>query len=132
MISAFVVASLGGFILINLFPLYVTLFKTDINFLLNSVIRLAALMALIETMAHVFAMYLNGMHIVRPQIICTCLLTVVMLPTKYYFTLNYGLEGLYTASIVVYVLCVAIPYMTFLRHQVSVKSQFLPQAWDQK
>lgn len=127
MISAFVVSSLGGLILLSLFPFYETLFKTDINFLLSSVIRLAALMAVIETMGNVFAMYLNGMHIVRPQIIVTCLYTVLMLPTKYYFTLNYGLEGLYTASIVVYISCVAIPYMTFLRHKVSVKSQSLRQ-----
>lgn len=127
MISVFVASSLGGLILLALFPFYETLFKTDLNFLIGSVIRLAALWAIIETMGNAFSMYLNGMHIVRPQIIVICLYTAVMMPTKYYFTVNFGLEGLYIASIIVYISCVVIPYTTFLRNEMSVKNQSLRQ-----
>ena len=124
MLSVFILSGIGAIILVTLFPYYEALFKTEINFLLSSVIKLAAIMAVIEALGNAFAMYLNGMHIVRPQIIVTCIYLVVVLPAKYYFTIKYGLIGLYGASIVSYLTCVAIPYMTFLRRNVSLKNQF--------
>lgn len=83
----------------------------------GGLIVLAAVMATLEATGSSFAMYLNGLHILRPQLIVAVAFVVVSVPLKYGLVELYGLEGLVASTIVSYCVCVVIPYATIFRRQ---------------
>jgi O-antigen/teichoic acid export membrane protein len=65
-----------------------------------------------------FAMYLNGVHVLRPQLVVTALYVAIAVPAKAVFASRYGLEPFIAASICCYLLTVALPYLTLFRREV--------------
>ena len=79
---------------------------------------LAAVMATLEATGNSFAMYLNGLHVLKQQLIVAGSFVLISIPMKYLLIQRYGVEGLVGSTIICYVLCVVIPYATVFRRQV--------------
>jgi len=71
--------------------------------------------AVLEAFGTAIAMYLNGLHIVRPQITLVILQIVVGLPIKLFMTATYGLGGLLGATVLLYVTLSLVPLATVYR-----------------
>jgi len=84
----------------------------------TALIVLAAVMATLEATGNSFAMYLNGLHVLKPQLIVAGSFVLISLPVKYSLIRLYGVEGLVASTILCYTLCVVVPYTTFFRRQV--------------
>ena len=83
----------------------------------TALIVLAAAMATLEATGNSFAMYLNGLHVLKPQLIVAGSFVLISIPVKYNLIQLYGVEGLVASTLLCYTLCVVIPYATFFRHQ---------------
>lgn len=84
----------------------------------TALIVLAAIMATLEATGNAFAMYLNGLHILKPQLFVAVSFMLISVPLKYTLVQSHGIEGLVASTIACYVLCVVIPYSTFFRRRV--------------
>lgn len=71
--------------------------------------------SVLEATGNSFAMFLNGLGILRPQLIAVSLFCLVTIPLKIVLVSQIGLVGIIVASLISYVLTVAVPYLTFLR-----------------
>ncbi len=90
----------------------------------TTLIVLAAIMATLEATGNSFAMYLNGLHVLKPQLIVAGSFVLISIPLKYSLVRLYGVEGLVASTILCYTLCVVIPYATvFRRHVFSAVSK---------
>lgn len=69
----------------------------------------------LQAIGNAFAMFMNGARIVRPQVFVVCLFCVAALPLKIFAADQAGALGVVVASMVSYILCVAIPYLTIFR-----------------
>jgi O-antigen/teichoic acid export membrane protein len=81
-------------------------------------IALAAVMATFEATGNSFAMYLNGLHVLRPQLFVAGSFVLLSIPMKFSLIRLYGVEGLVASTIFCYTLCVLIPYANFFRREV--------------
>lgn len=79
---------------------------------------LAAVMAVLEATGTAFAMYLNGLHILKPQLFVAGSFILICLPIKYLLIDAYALEGLVASTIFCYLVCVVLPYATIFRRQI--------------
>jgi len=71
--------------------------------------------SVLDATGNAFAMFLNGLGILRPQLIAVALFCLVAIPLKIVLVSQIGLVGIILASLISYVLTVAVPYLTFLR-----------------
>ena len=69
----------------------------------------------LQAVGNAFGMFLNGARIVRPQVVVVCLYCLVGLPLKIFGADQAGALGVVTASMIGYVLCVVLPYLTIFR-----------------
>lgn len=81
-------------------------------------LMLAAAMSVLEATGTAFAMYLNGLHILKPQLFVAGSFILICLPLKYLLIDAYALEGLVTSTIFCYFLCVVMPYATTFKRQI--------------
>ena len=84
----------------------------------TALIVLAAVMATLEATGNSLAMYLNGLHVLKPQLIVAGSFVLISIPLKYSLIRLYGVEGLIASTIFCYTLCVVVPYATLFRRQV--------------
>ena len=117
----FGVAILGGIALVVFKDPLIVLWFGKKDFVSSNLMLLAASMAVLEATGTSLAMYLNGLHILRPQLFIVGGFILVALPTKYFLLDRFGLQGLYCATIFCYVLCAVIPYATIFRHRIFVE-----------
>lgn len=68
-----------------------------------------------DATGNAFAMFLNGLGILRPQLIVVAMFCIVAVPLKFYLVSHIGLNGIVLASLIAYMLTVVLPYLTFLR-----------------
>lgn len=64
------------------------------------------------------AMYLNGVHVLRPQLAVVVLYVALSVPVKVVVASGYGLAPFVVASLSCYILAVVVPYLTVFRRQV--------------
>lgn len=69
----------------------------------------------IQCVGNAFAMYLNGVRVVSPQVIVVVAFCVLAIPLKIVGAKTYGSVGVVTTTMVVYLLCVTLPYLTIFR-----------------
>ncbi len=62
-----------------------------------------------------FAMFLNGVRVVRPQVVLVALFCAIAIPLKVVGAKHLGATGMILACIVCYVVCVVLPYLTVYR-----------------
>lgn len=70
---------------------------------------------IVEATGNTFAMFLNGLGILRAQLIVVSLFCTVAIPLKLLLVNQIGLVGVIMATLISYCLTVALPYLTFLR-----------------
>jgi O-antigen/teichoic acid export membrane protein len=74
-----------------------------------------AVWTIMRTGGNVFAMYLNGIRVVRPQVILVGLFCAIALPLKIFASASFQTPGVVAAGIFAYLICVIVPYLTFFR-----------------
>lgn len=77
--------------------------------------------SVLDATGNAFAMFLNGLGILRPQLIVVSLFCMVAIPLKIYLVGHIGLVGIIFASLISYLLAVALPYLTFLRPAWTIR-----------
>lgn len=117
MIFTLLLAGLASVTLVMLRDEIVTLWFGNQLLIPTALIVLAAVMATLEATGNSFAMYLNGLHVLKPQLIVAGCFVLLSIPVKYSLIQFYGIEGLVASTILCYTLCVVIPYATFFRRQ---------------
>lgn len=77
--------------------------------------------SVVDATGNAFAMFLNGLGILRPQLIVVSLFCVLAIPLKIYLVSQVGVVGIILATLISYFLAVAIPYLTFLRPAWTIR-----------
>lgn len=80
-----------------------------------ALIVIMALWYVIRCCGTSFAMYLNGIRVVRTQAIIAVAFCVMAVPLKVFGTMVGDLFGIVAATILAYVVCVILPYSAWLR-----------------
>ncbi|MCQ8897735.1 lipopolysaccharide biosynthesis protein [Limnobacter humi] len=78
-------------------------------------IVLYAMWTVIESVGNALGIFLNGIGVIRYQVIISSLFALIVLPLKISLTYHYGIEGLVFANICAYLLLVALPYIYLFR-----------------
>jgi O-antigen/teichoic acid export membrane protein len=73
------------------------------------------LWAVIRSLGDCLAMYMNGVHVLRPQVILVVMFIAVSIPAKIIFAQTSSLAGFVVASILSYLLASIIPAFTIFR-----------------
>lgn len=84
--------------------------------MLMAVILMAA-WTVLDASGNVYAMYLNGVGILRPMVIVSVAFAVVGLPMKIYAAHKWGVIGLLSAMICSYLVLNVLPLLTFFRKE---------------
>lgn len=74
--------------------------------------------AIIDATGNCLAMYLNGCNIVKIQLIVVVLFCLLAVPLKLLLPPKVGISGLIFATLGAYLLCVVLPYTTFLKNEL--------------
>lgn len=69
----------------------------------------------IQSTGNAFAMFMNGAKVVRPQVVVVCLFCIAALPLKILAAGRFGELGIVVVSLISYVVCVVVPYLTVFR-----------------
>lgn len=77
--------------------------------------------SVLDATGNAFAMFLYGVGILRPQLIVASLFCLVAIPLKIYLVNQMGLGGIGFASVIAYMLTVALPYLTFLKPAWTIR-----------
>jgi O-antigen/teichoic acid export membrane protein len=96
----------------------VPLWTSDTLSLPMVVLLLFAAWSVLESLGNALAMYLNGCGIVRQQVVVVAALVALALPAKVLGAHWAGVPGLILASLVAYLLAVALPYATIFRRDI--------------
>lgn len=78
-------------------------------------IWLFALWVFLEITGNALSMFLNGVGVVKVQVVLACFFVLIVLPLKFILVDRYGLNGLMGANIIAYVLCFVIPYAVLFK-----------------
>lgn len=78
---------------------------------------LMALWTLLEVSGNAFAMYLNGVGVIRPQAITGIAHVIMSVPMKMAAVYFFGLNGLLATMIFSYILFTALPFATYFRNE---------------
>jgi len=76
-----------------------------------------AIWTVVRASGNSFAMYLNGVRVVRPQVMVVIVFCIFALPLKVWAAERYSAVGLVLASLGCFLLAVWGPYLTFYRHK---------------
>jgi O-antigen/teichoic acid export membrane protein len=107
--------------------LVVTLRKPILHLWIHNAVELPFALALamavwvtMRSAGNSFAMYLNGVQVVRQQVILVVSFCVIAIPLKVIAAGHYGASGMVVACTVSYVVCVIVPYLTVYRRDWNV------------
>ena len=88
----------------------------------TELVFLVAAWTVVEATGNAFAMYLNGMLIIKPQLYVNLFFIVLSLTLKYFAITNFGLVGIPAAALIAYLIAVILPYLTVFRAKVLLQS----------
>jgi O-antigen/teichoic acid export membrane protein len=71
---------------------------------------LASMWLLIDCAGQCTAMLLNGLTVIRCQVVVTLCFVCICLPLKLFLARHYGAAGIYVSTISAYVIAIAVPY----------------------
>lgn len=118
-----VLISVGGgglviVLLLFLAPTLIPLWTSGSIDVPQSLLALMAVWSVVEVAANAFGIYLNGTHVIRPQVIVVLVFCAVALPAKMLAVSMAGAHGLVLASIGSYLLVNVGLYATVYRDRV--------------
>lgn len=115
----FILSLLGGsvifFISPWLFPFW-TKYTVQIS---PNFVALFGFWAVLEASGNCFAMFLNGVEIIKEQVLSVIFFCVIAIPLKISLTDQFGIPGVLYAAIVSYMLAVVLPYSVFFRKKIQ-------------
>lgn len=115
-VLSFAAAAVGSVLLLALSDTLVRLWIQKAVVLPASLLVVMALWAPVRAAGNAFAMYLNGVRVVRAQVIVVIILCVVALPLKILGVYLLGITGIVVATLTAYLICVPVPYLTVFRN----------------
>lgn len=80
-----------------------------------------ALWTVIDCTANSLAMFLNGAHIIRPQLITVIVFSTLAVPTKIWAAQHYGIVAIPIITIALYLATLAVVYSLFLKTAIYKK-----------
>ena len=88
------------------------------NFTLTfGLVALCAVWMILKGLGFTYSMFLNGINVVRLQLVVATIFAIVSIVAKIYFVSKFGVNGLLMAMIGSYALLVAVPYI-FLNSRI--------------
>lgn len=88
------------------------------------------LWTIIRSLGDSLAMYMNGVHVLRSQVILLLLFIVVSIPAKIIFASTSSLVGFVVASIMSYILASVVPTFTIFRKNVFAAISIKGNSYD--
>ena len=85
---------------------------------LRAFLAVFLLWAILRALGDSLAMYLNGIHMLRPQVILVLLFVAVSIPSKILLAATSSLTGFVVASILSYLVATVIPIFTYFRKEI--------------
>ena len=73
---------------------------------------------IMEATGNSFAMFLNGFHIIRPQIVSVAIFCVLALPLKFHFVPKYGAPAVIWSTVAAYGVAVVMFYSVLYRREL--------------
>ncbi|MFK7892339.1 MAG: lipopolysaccharide biosynthesis protein [Granulosicoccus sp.] len=77
-----------------------------------------AIWKVVESVGHAISMALNGMHVVKEQVIAVSMLCILVLPMKFYFTPVYGPQAVVWSTVIAFMLSTILFYLVIFRRQI--------------
>ena len=84
----------------------------------GSFILIFGVWTVVAAVGDALAMYLNGLHVLKPQVVTAVSFLTVALILKLNFVAQYGLNGIVTATLLGYLSTVGMLFMTVFRKQI--------------
>ena len=78
---------------------------------------------ILESVGHSLSMALNGMHIIKPQVVSVFLLCSMVLPLKFLYTPEYGGTAVIWSTVLAYTLSTLVFYLIYFRKQIHTYSR---------
>lgn len=72
----------------------------------------------VESVGHAISMALNGMHVVKEQVIAVSMLCILVLPLKFYFTPVYGAPAVVWSTVFAFLISTILYYLIIFRRQI--------------
>jgi hypothetical protein len=72
-------------------------------------------LSILLVVGNAFAMFLNGLAVIKSQVVTTVAFCILAIPLKYFGAVHFGVVGLITASIIAYILAVVLPYLVLFK-----------------
>ncbi|MCP3732908.1 hypothetical protein M9978_21050 [Sphingomonas sp. MG17] len=88
-----------------------------------SFVLIYGIWSVIEATAATASMYLNGCHIIRPQVFAVISFCVISIPAKIILGHVLGLQGVVLATIIAWTLAVPVLYAIFFRNDIMEPAQ---------
>lgn len=85
----------------------------------GSFVVVFALWALVESLATAASMYMNGCHIIRPQVFAVGVFCALSIPLKMLLAQHFGLTGVVACTVLAYMIAVPVLYSLFFRAAVT-------------
>lgn len=77
-----------------------------------------AVWKVVESIGNSLSMALNGLHIVKEQVISVVMLCLLVLPMKFYFTPEYGPQAVVWSTVIAFLLSTILFYLIIFRRQI--------------
>lgn len=75
---------------------------------------------ILESIGNSLSMALNGMHIIKPQVVSVMLLCAMVLPLKFIYTPDYGGTAVIWSTVIAYTLSTVLFYLIYFRKQIVI------------
>lgn len=73
---------------------------------------------ILESVGHSLSMALNGMHIIKPQVISVVFLCAIVLPLKFIYTPIYGPSAVIWSTVIAYSISTLLFYLVYFRREI--------------
>jgi O-antigen/teichoic acid export membrane protein len=108
--STFYLSVIIGFLLFINSQSIIKLYTKETIVIHEILILLYYIWTIIESLGNAFAMFLNGCNLIKEQALTIFIFAILSLPIKIYAITTWGLEGMITSQIFVYIVCSLVFY----------------------
>ena len=110
-----VLAFIVGMLIFSVHSLLADVITKGVVTLASIFVLLYAFWTVLDSTGSAFAMFTNGMHIVKPQVFVVILFVVVSIPLKIFLLTRFGITGLVLGTVLAYLFTVVMPYITIFK-----------------
>lgn len=112
-------AIIVGMLIFSVYGFLASLITKGTVSLTSSFVLLYAFWSVLDSAGNAFAMFVNGMHVVRPQVVVVILFVMVSIPLKIFLLSKFGLAGLVSGTILAYMFTIILPYATVFKRTIT-------------